>query len=249
MTSNKSSSSSLLSLMEEKKQQVRETMRVVCSPQSSNERRKECERFLDQTFREKFEENYELVLDILKGVGKNGVNGGGSSSEEEESIEVSVFVSKCVLQYLRRAKMETDKSSHSTNDNNNLLLRILFQSIVSNDLLSLRGKEINSVCEFAALGAAVASMKMVRSEEDVETLVESSAMHFRQNSAHAFVHYLKAFGESVHDKNVGAIRPERRKLIAEAASRACVFVCRALEEMYKKNKQEKLLAWPCMPKV
>lgn len=129
-------------------------MRVVCSPQSSNERRKECERFLDQTFREKFEENYELVLDILKGVGKNGVNGGGSSSEEEESIEVSVFVSKCVLQYLRRAKMETDKSSHSTNDNNNLLLRILFQSIVSNDLLSLRGKEINSVCEFAALGAA-----------------------------------------------------------------------------------------------
>ena len=126
MTSNKSSSSSLLSLMEEKKQQVRETMRVVCSPQSSNERRKECERFLDQTFREKFEENYELVLDILKGVGKNGVNGGGSSSEEEESIEVSVFVSKCVLQYLRRAKMETDKSSHSTNDNNNLLLRILF---------------------------------------------------------------------------------------------------------------------------
>ena len=46
--------------------------------------------------------------------------------------------------------METDKSSHSTNDNNNLLLRILFQSIVSNDLLSLRGKEINSVCEFAA---------------------------------------------------------------------------------------------------
>jgi len=105
-------------------------MRVVCSPQSSNERRKECERFLDQTFREKFEENYELVLDILKGVGKNGVNGGGSSSEEEESIEVSVFVSKCVLQYLRRAKMETDKSSHSTNDNNNLLLRILFQSIV-----------------------------------------------------------------------------------------------------------------------
>ena len=111
MTSNKSSSSLLLSLMEEKKQQVRETMRVVCSPQSSNERRKECERFLDQTFREKFEENYELVLDILKGVGKNGVNGGGSSSEEEESIEVSVFVSKCVLQYLRRAKMETDKSS------------------------------------------------------------------------------------------------------------------------------------------
>ena len=62
-------------------------MRVVCSPQSSNERRKECERFLDQTFREKFEENYELVLDILKGVGKNGVNGGGSSSEEEESIK------------------------------------------------------------------------------------------------------------------------------------------------------------------
>ena len=98
MTSNKSSSSLLLSLMEEKKQQVRETMRVVCSPQSSNETRKECERFLDQTFREKFEENYELVLDILKGVGKNGVNGGGSSSEEEESIEVSVFVSKCVLQ-------------------------------------------------------------------------------------------------------------------------------------------------------
>ena len=115
-------------------------MRVVCSPQSSNERRKECERFLDQTFRENFEENYELVLDILKGVGKNGVNGGRSSSEEEESIEVSVFVNKCVLQYLRRAKMETDKSSHSTNDNNNLLLRILFQSIVSNDLLSLRGE-------------------------------------------------------------------------------------------------------------
>ncbi len=192
MTSNKSSSS-LLSLMEEKKQQVRETMRVVCSPQSSNERRKECERFLDQTFREKFEENYELVLDILKGVGKNG-GGGGSSSEEEESIEVAVFVSKCVLQYLRRAKMETDKSSHSSTNDNNLLIRILFQSIVSNDLLSLRGKEINSVCEFAALGAAVASMKMVRSEEDVETLVESSAMHFRQNSAHAFVHYLKAFG-------------------------------------------------------
>ena len=231
MTSNKSSSS-LLSLMEEKKQQVRETMRVVCSPQSSNERRKECERFLDQTFREKFEENYELVLDILKGVGKNG-GGGGSSSEEEESIEVAVFVSKCVLQYLRRAKMETDKSSHSSTNDNNLLIRILFQSIVSNDLLSLRGKEINSVCEFAALGAAVASMKMVRSEEDVETLVESSAIHFRQNSAHAFVHYLKAFGESVHDKNVGAIRPERRKLIAEAASRACVFVCRALEEMYQ----------------
>ena len=37
--------------------------------------------------------------------------------------------------------------------------------------------------------------------------------------------------------------------VAEAASRACVFVCRALEEMYKKNKQEKLLACPCMPKV
>ena len=59
---------------------------------------------------------------------------------------VAVFVSKCVLQYLRRAKMETDKTSHSSTNDNNLLLRILFQSIVSNDLLSLRGKEINSVC-------------------------------------------------------------------------------------------------------
>ena len=49
------------------------------------------------------------------------------------------------------------------------------------------------------------------------------------------LHYLKAFGESVHDKNVGAIRPERRKLIAQSASRACFFVCRELEEMYHQS--------------
>jgi len=201
------------------KQRVRDAMRVVCSPMSSDVRRKECESFLDATFRANFEENAEVTLDILKSVGQK--NGGC----EQEPAEVAVFVSKNVLFYIRKAKTTDDASS---------LVQILFQSIATNELLSLRGKEIGSVGEFSALSAAVASMKMVKTEADVETLVESSAVHFR-HSAYAFVHYLKAFGESVHDKNVGAIRPERRKLIAQSASRACFFVCRELEEMYHQS--------------
>ena len=67
--------------------------------------------------------------------------------------------------YVRKAKTTDDASS---------LVQILFQSIATNELLSLRGKEIGSVGEFSALSAAVASMKMVKTEADVETLVESS---------------------------------------------------------------------------
>ena len=184
------------------KQRVRDAMRVVCSPMSFDVRRKECESFLDAMFRANFEENAEVTLDILKSVGQK-------NECEQEPAEVAVCVSKCVLFYVRKAKTTDDASS---------LVQILFRSIATNELLSLRGKEIGSVGEFSALSAAVASMKMVKTEADVETLVESSAVHFR-HSAYAFVHYLKAFGESVHDKNVGAIRPERRKLIAQYGGR------------------------------
>jgi len=226
--------------MDATKARVREAMRVVCSPHASDAQRKECESFLDGTFRAKFEENIELVLDVLGGIARKEGRGGGGGGEE--SVEVAVFVCKSVLHYVRRAKMDTDTTavdvnanvSRNNNINNSSLIRVLFQSIVANELLNVRGKEIEACAEFAALSAAVAAMKMVRSEEDVETLLESSATHFREgNSAHAFVHYLKAFGESVHDKNVGAIRPERRKLIANSAARACVFVCRALEEVHQ----------------
>ena len=54
------------------KQRVRDAMRVVCSPMSSDVRRKECESFLDAMFRAKFEENAEVALDILKSVGAEG---------------------------------------------------------------------------------------------------------------------------------------------------------------------------------
>ena len=145
------------------KQRVRDAMRVVCSPMSFDVRRKECESFLDAMFRANFEENAEVTLDILKSVGQK-------NECEQEPAEVAVFVSKCVLFYVRKAKTTDDASS---------LVQILFRSIATNELLSLRGKEIGSVGEFSALRAAVASMKMVKTEADVETLVESSAVHFR----------------------------------------------------------------------
>ena len=104
------------------KQRVRDAMRVVCSPMSFDVRRKECESFLDAMFRANFEENAEVTLDILKSVGQK--NGGC----EQEPAEVAVFVSKNVLFYIRKAKTTDDASS---------LVQILFQSIATNELLSL----------------------------------------------------------------------------------------------------------------
>ena len=86
--------------MDATKARVREAMRVVCSPHASDAQRKECESFLDGTFRAKFEENIELVLDVMRGIARRG----GGGDDGEESVEVAVFVCKSVLHYVRRAK-------------------------------------------------------------------------------------------------------------------------------------------------